>query len=135
LGAHGSDVLARPSSVRTEEQPAGLERWLQQHRLLQCSMSLDSFRHDHQWSPSLPIDIASNQWRECTLFWSTVSQPLLNILRLIAGEHRGEVLGWTRVSTDADLSFVLNGTERGFSIDKDRDGWFVGAGIETKLGC
>jgi outer membrane immunogenic protein len=42
--------------------------------------------------------------------------------------------GWTRVSTDADLSFVLNGTERGFSIDKDRDGWFVGAGIETKLG-
>jgi outer membrane immunogenic protein len=42
--------------------------------------------------------------------------------------------GWTRVSTDADLSFVFNGTERNFSVGKDRDGWFVGAGIETQLG-
>ena len=42
--------------------------------------------------------------------------------------------GWTRLSTDADLSFVFNGTERNFSVDKDRDGWFVGAGIETQLG-
>jgi outer membrane immunogenic protein len=42
--------------------------------------------------------------------------------------------GWTRVSTDADLSFVLGGTERNLSLDKERDGWFVGAGIETQLG-
>ena len=42
--------------------------------------------------------------------------------------------GWTQVSTEADLSFVLNGTERRLSLDKERDGWFVGAGIETQLG-
>jgi outer membrane immunogenic protein len=42
--------------------------------------------------------------------------------------------GWTQVSTDADLSFVFGGTERRLSLDKDRDGWFVGAGIETQLG-
>jgi outer membrane immunogenic protein len=42
--------------------------------------------------------------------------------------------GWTQVSTDADLSFVFNGTERSLSVNKDRDGWFVGAGIETQLG-
>jgi outer membrane immunogenic protein len=42
--------------------------------------------------------------------------------------------GWTQVSADADLSFVFGGTERRLSIDKERDGWFVGAGIETQLG-
>ena len=42
--------------------------------------------------------------------------------------------GWTQVSTEADLSFVFGGTERRLSLDKERDGWFVGAGIETQLG-
>ena len=42
--------------------------------------------------------------------------------------------GWTQVSAEADLSFVFDGTERRLSIDKERDGWFVGAGIETQLG-
>jgi opacity protein-like surface antigen len=42
--------------------------------------------------------------------------------------------GWTQVSTDADLSFVFGGTERSLSVNKDRDGWFVGAGIETQQG-
>jgi outer membrane immunogenic protein len=43
--------------------------------------------------------------------------------------------GWTRVSTDADLSFAVNDTEHDFSVkNRDRDGWFVGAGIETQLG-
>ena len=42
--------------------------------------------------------------------------------------------GWTQVSTEADLSFVFDGTERRLTLDKERDGWFVGAGIETQLG-
>ena len=43
--------------------------------------------------------------------------------------------GWTQVSTDADLSFAVNDTEHDFSVkNRDRDGWFVGAGIETQLG-
>ena len=42
--------------------------------------------------------------------------------------------GWTRISTDADVSFVLGGTEHRVSFDKERDGLFVGAGIETQLG-
>jgi len=42
--------------------------------------------------------------------------------------------GWTQVSTETDLSFVLNLTEHRLSLDKERDGWFVGAGIETQLG-
>ena len=42
--------------------------------------------------------------------------------------------GWTQVSTEADLSFVFGGTERRLSFDKQRDGWFVGTGIETQLG-
>ena len=42
--------------------------------------------------------------------------------------------GWTQVSTEADISFVFGGTERRLTLDKDRDGWFVGAGLETQLG-
>ena len=42
--------------------------------------------------------------------------------------------GWTQVSTEADLSFVFDNTERRLTLDKERDGWFVGAGIETQLG-
>jgi outer membrane immunogenic protein len=38
--------------------------------------------------------------------------------------------GWTRVSFDND--FWVNDTR--FSFNRDRDGWFVGAGIETQLG-
>ena len=41
--------------------------------------------------------------------------------------------GWTQVSTEADLSFVFGGTERRLSLDKQRDGWFVGTGIELSL--
>ena len=42
--------------------------------------------------------------------------------------------GWTQVSTEADLSFMFGGTERRLTLDKERDGWFVGAGVETQLG-
>ena len=42
--------------------------------------------------------------------------------------------GWTQISVEGDLSFTVGGTEHGLSFDKDRDGWFVGAGIETQLG-
>ena len=42
--------------------------------------------------------------------------------------------GWTQVSIEADLSFTVDDTQFRRSLDKDRDGWFVGAGIETQLG-
>jgi outer membrane immunogenic protein len=42
--------------------------------------------------------------------------------------------GWTQVSTEADLSFVLTDNERSLSLGRHREGWFVGAGIETQLG-
>jgi outer membrane immunogenic protein len=42
--------------------------------------------------------------------------------------------GWTQVSFDGDVSFTLLGTQFTRSFDTDRDGWFVGAGIETQLG-
>ena len=41
--------------------------------------------------------------------------------------------GWTRVSTEADLSFSWDGDHQ-IKLDKKRDGVFVGAGIETQLG-
>jgi len=41
--------------------------------------------------------------------------------------------GWTQVSIDRDVSFWLDGTLHRHSFDKDRDGWFIGAGIETQL--
>ena len=41
--------------------------------------------------------------------------------------------GWTQVSTETDLSFWYDGDRR-IKLDKERDGWFVGAGIETQLG-
>ena len=43
-------------------------------------------------------------------------------------------LGWTQVSFDGDVSFSFGGTQHSRSFDLDRDGWFVGAGIETQLG-
>jgi len=43
--------------------------------------------------------------------------------------------GWTQVSIDRDFSMSYEGTELlRRSFDKERDGWFVGAGIETQLG-
>jgi len=43
--------------------------------------------------------------------------------------------GWTQVSIDRDFSVSFEGTEiLRRSFDKERDGWFVGAGIETQLG-
>src|SRR5262245_14306750 len=43
--------------------------------------------------------------------------------------------GWPQVSIDRDFSIVEGGTELfRRSFDKERDGWFVGAGIETQLG-
>ena len=42
--------------------------------------------------------------------------------------------GWTRISVEGDLSITVGGTELSRSFDRDRDGWFVGAGIETQLG-
>jgi outer membrane immunogenic protein len=42
--------------------------------------------------------------------------------------------GWTQVSVDRDVSFWLDGTPHNHSFDKDRDGWFIGAGMETQLG-
>ena len=43
--------------------------------------------------------------------------------------------GWTQFSFDRDSSFWLDdGTFHRRSIDNNRDGWFVGAGIETQLG-
>ena len=42
--------------------------------------------------------------------------------------------GWTQISIDGDLSFTLGDTQFRRSFDRDRNGWFVGAGIETQLG-
>jgi outer membrane immunogenic protein len=42
--------------------------------------------------------------------------------------------GWTRVSTEADLSFGWDGYQQKIKLDKEHDGAFVGAGIETQLG-
>ena len=42
--------------------------------------------------------------------------------------------GWTRISVEGDLSLTVGDTELRRSFDSDRDGWFVGAGIETQLG-
>jgi outer membrane immunogenic protein len=44
--------------------------------------------------------------------------------------------GWTRISVDGDISFtdIDTDTQLRRSFDSDRDGWFVGAGIETQLG-
>ena len=42
--------------------------------------------------------------------------------------------GWTHISVEGDLSITVGGTELRRSFDRDRDGWFVGAGIETQLG-
>jgi len=42
--------------------------------------------------------------------------------------------GWTQISIDRDLSVWWDGAEQRRSFDKERDGWFVGAGIETQLG-
>ena len=41
--------------------------------------------------------------------------------------------GWTQVSTEADLTF-WDGSDRRIKLDKERNGAFVGAGIETQLG-
>jgi outer membrane immunogenic protein len=42
--------------------------------------------------------------------------------------------GWTQISVDGDLTFTVGDTQFRRSFDRDRDGWFVGAGIETQLG-
>jgi outer membrane immunogenic protein len=42
--------------------------------------------------------------------------------------------GWTQVSFDGDVSFSFGGTQHSRSFDIERDGWFLGAGIETQLG-
>ena len=42
--------------------------------------------------------------------------------------------GWTQVSVDGDVSFQFLDAQHRRSFDSDRDGWFVGAGIETQLG-
>ena len=43
--------------------------------------------------------------------------------------------GWTRISLDRDVSILdWNGIEHRRSFDKDLNGWFVGAGMETQLG-
>jgi outer membrane immunogenic protein len=40
--------------------------------------------------------------------------------------------GWTRVSIDRDIEITVLDTRRSF--DKDLNGWFIGAGMETQLG-
>jgi outer membrane immunogenic protein len=42
--------------------------------------------------------------------------------------------GWTQVSFDRDVSFWWNDTLHRRSFDNERDGWFIGAGMETQLG-
>jgi opacity protein-like surface antigen len=42
--------------------------------------------------------------------------------------------GWTQISVDGDLTFTVGDTQFSRSFDRDRDGWFVGADIETQLG-
>jgi opacity protein-like surface antigen len=42
--------------------------------------------------------------------------------------------GWTQISVEGDLSVTVDDTQFRRSFDRDRDGWFVGAGIETQLG-
>jgi outer membrane immunogenic protein len=42
--------------------------------------------------------------------------------------------GWTQVSFDRDLHFTWDGTVHRRSFDSERDGWFIGAGMETQLG-
>jgi outer membrane immunogenic protein len=42
--------------------------------------------------------------------------------------------GWTQVSIDGDVSFQFLDSQHRRSFDSDRDGWFLGAGIETQLG-
>jgi outer membrane immunogenic protein len=41
--------------------------------------------------------------------------------------------GYTQVSLDREVSFWFNDTFHRGSFDKERDGWFIGAGIETQL--
>jgi outer membrane immunogenic protein len=42
--------------------------------------------------------------------------------------------GWTQVSFDRDVSFWYGDTLHRRSFDNERDGWFIGAGMETQLG-
>jgi outer membrane immunogenic protein len=42
--------------------------------------------------------------------------------------------GWTQISVEGDLSVTVDDTQFRRSFDRDRNGWFVGAGIETQLG-
>ena len=42
--------------------------------------------------------------------------------------------GWTQISVEGDLSVTVGDTQFSRSFDRDRNGWFVGAGIETQLG-
>ena len=42
--------------------------------------------------------------------------------------------GWTQVSFDRDIRFTWDGAEHRRSFDNERDGWFIGAGMETQLG-
>ena len=42
--------------------------------------------------------------------------------------------GWTQVSLDRDISFWYGETLHRHSFDNERDGWFIGAGMETQLG-
>ena len=42
--------------------------------------------------------------------------------------------GWTQISVEGDLSVTVDDTQFTRSFDRDRNGWFVGAGIETQLG-
>jgi outer membrane immunogenic protein len=42
--------------------------------------------------------------------------------------------GWTQVSFDRDIHFSWYGTQHRRSFDDERNGWFIGAGMETQLG-
>ena len=42
--------------------------------------------------------------------------------------------GWTQVSFDRDIHFTWYDTQHRRSFNNERDGWFIGAGMETQLG-
>ena len=42
--------------------------------------------------------------------------------------------GWTQVSFDRDIQFTWYDTQHRRSFNNERDGWFIGAGMETQLG-
>ena len=68
-------------------------------------------RHDHAWSIGGRLGFLASP--STLLYLST---------------------GWTQVSLERDISFWFDGTQYKQSFDKNRNGWFIGAGIETQLG-